>query len=80
MVRHMSFARALTSNELWMAQIFSAKAVAEGGVVRRKIVDVERKVGRRALELEVRRRGFHMFECGGQFVIVCSRAAFKVIC
>ncbi len=76
----MSFARSPTSNELWLAQVFAAKSVGEAGVVRRKVADVERKIGRRTLELEVRRRGFHMVECGGQFVIVCSRAAFNVIC
>jgi hypothetical protein len=34
--------------------------VQSGDVMRRKICDVERKVGRAAQELEVRRRGFHL--------------------
>jgi hypothetical protein len=65
---------------VWIAQLFSAQAVRDGGVVRRKIADVERNIGRARLELEVRRRGFHLIECGGQFVIVCSRADIRLVC
>lgn len=69
-----------TRDEQWFQQIFSAKAVQTGGVVRRKICDVERKVGRRALELEVRRRGFHLVEAGTQFIIIFSRGEIRVLC
>ena len=58
-------------NEPWLRQIFEAKAVREGGIVRRAVQDVEREVGRGRLFEEVARRGFHMIECGGQFVIIC---------
>jgi len=54
--------------------------VQRSGVVRRKICDVERKVGRQALELEVRRRGFHLTEAGSQFIIICSRQEIRLIC
>jgi hypothetical protein len=64
----------------WLDQIFRAKAAASGGVIRRSIRDVEREIGRDALELEVRRRGFHLLECGPHFVIVCSPAPIRVIC
>jgi hypothetical protein len=37
-----------------------------------RFADVEREVGRDALELAVRRRGFHMIECDRDFVIICS--------
>ncbi len=70
----------IVENEIWLAQIFSALSVRKGGVVRRKIFDVERKVGRKALELEVRRRGFHLFECGKQFVIFCDKNDVIMIC
>ncbi|NKX46147.1 N-(5'-phosphoribosyl)anthranilate isomerase [Roseicyclus persicicus] len=64
----------------WLDQVFHAKAAQTGGVVRRKIVDVEREIGRDALELAVRRRGFHLIECDRDFVIICSGAPLRVIC
>ncbi|MCS6621514.1 hypothetical protein N0B44_01180 [Roseibacterium beibuensis] len=62
-----------------MSQIFSARSAQTGGVVRRSVADVERKTGREALELEVRRRGFHLLEAGGQFIIICTRSDLRVI-
>ncbi len=64
----------------WLEQIFRARAAAKGGVVRRCAADVEREVGRDALELEVRRRGFHRIECGDQLVIVCTGGPVRIIC
>ena len=64
----------------WLDQIFRAKSAQTGGVVRRKVRDVERGVGRDALELAVRRRGFHLIECDRDFVIICSGAPMRVIC
>ncbi|WP_370314153.1 hypothetical protein [Sagittula sp.] len=65
-------------NEPWLAQIFTAKAVQSGGVVRRAVQDVEREVGRDRLMQEVAARGFHLIECGGQFVIVCRTSDLVV--
>lgn len=64
----------------WAGQLFSAKAVAKGGVVRRAVRDVEREMGRAALEAEVRARGFHLIECGGQFIIICNTGQLRVVC
>jgi hypothetical protein len=64
----------------WLDQIFRAKSAQTGGVVRRKVRDVERGVGRDALELAVRRRGFHMIECDRDFAIICSSGPKRVIC
>ncbi len=75
----MSFERQICDNELWLAQIFAAESASHGGLVRRRIADVERKIGRRRLELEVRRRGVHMIECAGQFVIICAPGELRVI-
>ncbi len=61
----------LRPNEAWLAQIFAAKAVSKGGVVRRAVADVEAEVGRARLMQEVARRGYHLIECGDQFIIVC---------
>lgn len=76
----MSYFSPSLPNEIWLNQIFAAKSVHFGGVVRRKIVDVERKIGRNRLENEVRRRGFHLIECGSQYVIICDRSLLTVIC
>mgnify|MGYP006282305199 CR=1 FL=1 len=66
--------------EVWIRHIFSARAAQTGGVVRRSVAWVDREVGRRRLEAAVRQRGFHMIECGGQFVVICNAGGIRVIC
>ena len=66
--------------QVWLDDLFSAKAVEKGGVVRRAIRDVEREIGRSTLVAEVRRRGFHLIECGGQFIVICNVGHMQVIC
>lgn len=56
----------------WIIQLFSARAVAEGGIIRRKVADVERLVGRQRFYAEIRRRGYRAVENAGQFVIFCN--------
>jgi len=63
-----------------MAQLFSSKSACNGGVVRRKVRDVERIVGRRAFIDELRRRGYHAVENSGDFVVFCNNAPIAVIC
>ncbi|NNF72590.1 MAG: N-(5'-phosphoribosyl)anthranilate isomerase [Rhodobacteraceae bacterium] len=65
--------------EIWVRQILSSKAACAGGVVRRKVRDVERIVGRAAFEAELRRRGFRAVENAGQYVIFCNREAVRVV-
>lgn len=67
-------------NAAWFDRLFTGKAVANGGVVRRAVTDVEREIGREVLELEIRRRGFHLLECAGQFIIVCSGGPIRLVC
>jgi hypothetical protein len=64
----------------WLDTVFQAKAVEKGGVVRRAVRDVEHEVGRAVFLSEVRRRGFHMVECGGQFIVICNTGHMQVIC
>lgn len=64
----------------WAENIFAAKAASTGGVIRRAIRDVDRDIGRSAFELEVRRRGFHLIECGTQYIIICNAGRINVIC
>ncbi len=67
-------------NAFWCNALFGAKAVSKGGVVRRSVRDVELEIGRDAFFAEVRRRGFHLVECGNQFIIICHDGHMKVHC
>lgn len=58
--------------ERWLRQLFIAQAAADGGIVRRKVRDVERIIGRGRFSGELRRRGFRAVENAGQFVIFCN--------
>lgn len=68
-----------TRPDLWIAHVFSSHAVDKGGVIRRSVAWVEKEVGRDRFVTEVRARGFHLFEAGGQFVVVCTRAPIRRI-
>lgn len=63
----------------WIIQLFSARAVAEGGIVRRKVFDAERLVGRNRFLQEVRRRGFRAIENGGHFVVFCNSEPVHIV-
>ncbi len=59
--------------DTWLLHLFSSQAAREGGVVRRKVRDVDRLIGREIFVAEMRRRGFRVYENAGQFVIFCNR-------
>jgi hypothetical protein len=63
----------------WIVQLFSARAVAEGGIVRRKVADVERLVGRARFLHEVNRRGFRVIENSGHFVVFCNSDPVRIV-
>ncbi|MCR8826638.1 hypothetical protein [Pseudosulfitobacter koreensis] len=67
------------SPERYMLEIFSAKAARQGAVVRRKIRDIERYVGRDAFLREVQRRGYGVIENAGQFIIFCNQEPIRVL-
>jgi hypothetical protein len=67
------------SPDAWVTHLFTAKAAREGGVVRRKLRDIERYVGRDAFENELRRRGYHAVENAGQLVIFCNQEPIRLI-
>ncbi|MBF9042301.1 N-(5'-phosphoribosyl)anthranilate isomerase [Rhodobacterales bacterium HKCCE4037] len=62
----------------WVDQVFSAKTVRFGGVVRRSVRWVEAEVGRDVFTDEVHRRGWHLAECNGQFVVFCTRQPVRL--
>lgn len=61
----------LTDPEVWLDQIFAAKAVTSGGVIRRSKMWVEAEIGLPRFEHAVRARGFHLIEAGSQLVVIC---------
>lgn len=63
--------------EAWVSHLFSSQAAREGGVIRRKLRDIERYVGRDEFLHEMRRRGFSVVENAGQFVIFCNREPIR---
>ena len=67
------------SPDRWISQIFSARAAAQGRIVRRNVRDVERIIGRERFAGELKRRGFHAVKNAGQFVIFCDRDPVMVI-
>lgn len=60
--------------------IFEAKAAKNGGIVRRKIANVEKFASIQYLIQEVKERGFHLIEIEDQFVIFCNNGCFKLRC
>jgi hypothetical protein len=68
---------AYPSADHWISHLFSSQAAREGGVIRRKLRDVERFVGRDAFLAEMKRRGFPVIENAGQFVIFCNREPIR---
>lgn len=60
------------SSDQWIDHLFSSQAAREGGVIRRKVRDVERYVGREPFLEEMKRRKFPVVENAGQFVIFCN--------
>lgn len=64
----------------WVNQIFAAKAAKNGGIVRRRVASVRKHSSEAALKKEVKRRKFHMVRSGHQYVIICNKGQFKLIC
>jgi len=68
---------AYLSADHWVSHLFTSQAAREGGVIRRKVRDVERFVGRDPFLDEMKRRGFRVVENAGQFVIFCNREPIR---
>lgn len=67
----------LTPTE-WLDHVFSSQSALRGGVVRRKVRDVERLVGRPLFRDELRKRGYRAVENGDDFVIFCNRKPIRL--
>lgn len=65
--------------ERWLAQMFGAQIAVDGGIVRRKVADIERLLGRKRFLYEIDRRGFHVVENAGQFIVFCNQEPVVVL-
>ena len=65
------------SPEVWLRDLFNSKAVQQGAVIRRKARDIERFAGMDRFMREIHRRGYHVAENAGQFIIFCNRAPVR---
>lgn len=63
--------------DLWLRDLFTSKAVMQGGVIRRKARDVERFAGIDRFLAEIHRRGYQVAENAGQYIIFCNRAPVR---
>lgn len=64
--------------EQWFQHLFASQAARDGGVVRRKVRDMERYVGRDTFAAELHRRGYSAVENGGQVIIFCNAEPLKI--
>ena len=71
--------RIIPGPDIWIDQLFSARAARTGGVLRRKRRDIDSHAGWDRLLAEVDRRGFHVIETGDQVLILCTRGHFRVV-
>ena len=53
------------SRDAWILHLFSSQAARSGGVIRRKIRDIDRYVGRGFFLAEMQRRGYPVVENAG---------------
>ena len=65
------------SPEVWLNDLFTSKAVNQGGVIRRKARDIERFVGMDRFMVEIDRRGYRAAENTGQIIIFCNRSLIR---
>ena len=60
--------------------MFRAKIVKNGGIVRRKVADVQKFASFQYLLKEVSERGFHLIEIGDQYVVICNSGNYRLHC
>ncbi len=62
---------------VWLRQLFAAKSAQTGGVVRRRLRDIETIVGLSAFEDEVERLGYTAITDGRQVVVFCHAGGVR---
>ena len=59
--------------------MFESKTAKSGGVIRRKISNIQKYSSTQLLISYVRKRGFHIIQTGDQYVIFCNPGDIKII-
>ena len=78
--RHPSRSRPVPqSPDGYIADVFSVRSAQAGGVVRRKVGEVERVAGRAPFLAYCRAHGFQVIENNGHFIVFCNRAPVSFI-
>lgn len=62
-----------------MHNVFAAKAVNLGGIIRRSVRGIDRVVGWDMFVSELRRNGFHAVENAGQMLIFCNQKLVRMV-
>lgn len=65
------------SPQQFFVELFGSRAARNGEIIRRKVRDVERYIGRDAFLAETKRRGYPVVENAGQFVIFCNNEPIR---
>jgi hypothetical protein len=68
-----------TVPDAWIDQVFSAKAVRRGAVVRRQIGWVAREIGEDRFHREVRRRGYRLIRTADQYIVICHDGPIEIL-
>jgi len=64
----------------WVDQIFRAAQSANGGVVRRSVLDVYQKGALDEILDRAMVEGWHVIETGDQIVVLCHRGRLNILC
>lgn len=59
--------------------MFESQLARRGGVIRRKIANIEKYASIRLLIDEVKRRGFHIIVVGDDLLIICNSGNCKLV-
>lgn len=67
------------SPDQWLSQMFSSREACTDGIVKRKVRDVERLVGREAFVREVKLRNFRALQIGRHYIVICNQHPIRVV-
>ena len=70
----------ILSMATYLDEMFTAKAVDQGEIVRRNKWNVDKNVPFHRLLARVQREQFHLVEVGEQYIIICNPGQIKLHC
>jgi hypothetical protein len=66
------------SPDHWLSAAFSSTTATSGGVIKRRLSDIDRIVGRDRFLDEVRERGFQAIENADTLIVFCNHAPVRL--